>query len=156
MQTVSTDRIEKRVTLRAPRSRVWRAISNADEFGRWFGAKLSGTVAFGARLKGPVTIQGYEHVMLDLTVEKVAPERVIAFRWHPNATDMNYDYSSEPTTLVTFTLEDAEGGGTLLTVVENGFDNIPLSRRAEAFRGNESGWAGQMVRIEQYLANAAK
>ncbi|HEX2452925.1 MAG TPA: SRPBCC family protein [Vicinamibacterales bacterium] len=155
MQTVSTDRIEKRVTLRAPRSRVWRAISNADEFGRWFGAKLSGTIAPGNRLKGPITIKGYEHLTIDVTVEKVEPERVMSFRWHPNATDVTHDYSSEPTTLVTFTLEDSDGG-TLLTVVENGFDSIPLSRRAEAFRGNESGWAQQMVQIEQYLANAAK
>jgi uncharacterized protein YndB with AHSA1/START domain len=155
MQTVSTDRIEKRITLRAPRSRVWRAIANADEFGRWFGVKLNGAVAPGATLTGPITIKGYEHLTLDLTVEKVEPERLISFRWHPNAIDPNRDYSSEPTTLVTFTLEDANGG-TLLTVVESGFDSIPLARRAEAFRGNDSGWAQQMVQIEQYLADAAK
>ena len=155
MQTVSTDRIEKRVTLRAPRSRVWRAISNADEFGRWFGVTLSGTIAPGARLKGPITVKGYEHLSLEVTIEKVEPERLMSFRWHPHATDPKRDYSAEPTTLVTFTLEDADGG-TLLTVVENGFDAIPLSRRTEAFRGNESGWAMQMVQIEQYLANAAK
>ena len=155
METVSTDRIEKQVTLRAPRSRVWKAISNAEEFGRWFGAKLSGTIAPGARLKGPITIKGYEHLTIDVTVEKVEPERLISFRWHPNAIDPKHDYSSEPTTLVTFTLEDADGG-TRLTVVENGFDAIPLSRRAEAFRGNESGWTAQMVQIEQYLATASK
>ena len=155
MQTVSTDRIEKKVTLRAPRSRVWRAISSADEFGRWFGAKLSGSFTPGARITGPITIKGYEHLTLDVTVEKVEPERLMSFRWHPNATDPKQDYASEPTTLVTFTLEDTDGG-TVLTVVENGFDGIPLSRRTDAFRGNESGWSAQMVNIEQYLANAAK
>jgi len=155
METVSTDRIEKRVTLRAPRSGVWRAIANADEFSRWFGAKLSGAFAPGARLKGPITIKGYEHLTLEVTVERVKPERLMSFRWHPNAIDPKRDYSSEPSTVVTFTLEDAEGG-TLLTVVETGFDGIPLSRRAEAFRGNDAGWAAQMVNIEQYLAAAAQ
>src|SRR5262245_52553812 len=120
MQTVSTDRIEKRVTLRAPRARVWRAISSADEFGRWFGATLSGTFTPGTRITGPITIKGYEHLTIEITVEKVEPERLMSFRWHPNATDPKRDYSSEPTTLVTFTLEDADGG-TVLTVVENGF-----------------------------------
>ena len=155
MQTVSTDRIEKTVTLRAPRSRVWRAIAHPEEFGRWFGAKLSGTFAPGARVTGPITVKGYEHLVLDVTVEKAEPERLLSFRWHPNATDKNQDYASEPTTLVTFTLEDADRG-TRLTVVENGFDRIPLSRRAEAFRANEKGWAGQMVQIERYLADATR
>lgn len=147
---MSTDRIEKNIVLRAPRSRVWRAIASAEEFGAWFGAKLEGAFAPGARVKGRITIPGYEHVIMDITVERVDPERLLSYRWHPYAIDPAVDYSGEPTTLVEFQLEEV-AGGTRLTVVESGFDRIPLARRAEAFRMNEQGWAGQLKNIERHV-----
>ncbi|HEY3171762.1 MAG TPA: SRPBCC family protein [Thermoanaerobaculia bacterium] len=146
----STDRIEKSVFLRAPRSRVWRAIANAEEFGAWFGAKLEGAFAPGARVTGRITTPGYEHLIMDFTIERVDPERLFSCRWHPYAIEPGVDYSSEPTTLVEFRLEDA-AGGTRLTVIESGFDRIPVSRRAEAFRMNDQGWAEQMKNIERYV-----
>jgi uncharacterized protein YndB with AHSA1/START domain len=148
---MSTDRIEKSIFLRAPRSRVWRAIANAEEFGAWFGAKLEGGFAPGARITGRITIPGYEHLILEITIERVDPERLFSYRWHPYAIDPGVDYSGEPTTLVEFRLEDAPGG-TRLTVIESGFDRIPASRRAEAFRMNDQGWAQQMKNIERHVA----
>lgn len=147
---MSTDRIEKTVVLRAPRSRVWRAIANADEFGSWFGVKLEGGFAPGARVTGRITIPGYEHVMMDVTVERVEPERLFSYRWHPYAIAPGVDYSGEPTTLVEFRLEEVTEG-TRLTVTESGFDRIPAARRAEAFRMNDQGWTGQLKNIERYV-----
>ena len=149
---MSTDRIEKNVVLRAPRSRVWRALANPEEFGVWFGAKLQGRFTPGARVQGPITYPGYEHLTMEITVERVEPERLFSFRWHPDAIDPAVDYSSEPTTLVEFRLEEVEGG-TRLTVVESGFDRIPLARREKAFKDNDSGWAQQMKNIERHVSS---
>jgi uncharacterized protein YndB with AHSA1/START domain len=147
----STDRIEKKIVLRAPRSRVWRAIANAGEFGTWFRMNLEGEFAEGATIRGRITHPGYEHVTLDMRVERIEPERYFSYRWHPYAIDPAVDYSAEPTTLVEFTLEDTQGG-TALTIVESGFDRIPLARRAEAFRMNDQGWAGQIKNLERYVS----
>jgi len=145
-----TDRIEKQIRLSASRSRVWRALTDVREFGLWFGANLSGTVGAGLTLRGSITSKGYSHLTMELTVERVEPETRYAFRWHPNAVDPQQDYSSEPTTLVTFTLEEVDGG-TLLTIVESGFDGIPASRRMQAFDRNSNGWAVQLENIRRYL-----
>jgi uncharacterized protein YndB with AHSA1/START domain len=147
----STDRIEKTIILNAPRSRVWRALANADEFGAWFGARLEGAFAPGARVKGEITSRGYEHVSLELAIERVEPEKLLSFRWHPYAIEPGVDYSSEPPTLVEFLLEEV-AGGTRLTVVESGFDRIPPARRAEAFRMNEDGWLQQLENIARHVA----
>ena len=149
----STDRIEKKILLRAPLARVWRALTDADEFGTWFRVKLQGSFAPSARLVGHITHPGYEHLKMELTVEKMEPERLFSYRWHPYAVDPAVDYSAEPTTLVEFRLTPAEGG-TLLTVIESGFDRIPLERRAEAYRMNEGGWAEQLTNIERHVAAA--
>jgi uncharacterized protein YndB with AHSA1/START domain len=146
-----TDRIEKRVELRAPRSRVWRAIATAKEFGEWFRMKLEGEFAEGQTIRGRITHPGYEHMTLDMMVERIEPERYFSYRWHPYAIDPAVDYSTEPTTLVEFHLQDAEGG-TALTIVESGFDRIPLARRAEAFRMDDQGWAGQIKNIARYVS----
>jgi len=148
--TSSTDRIEKRVVLRAPRARVWRAITNADEFGTWFRIKLDGAFTAGRAVRGKITIPGYEHLTVDMLVERIEPERYFAYRWHPYPIDPKVDYSAEPTTLVEFTLEEVEGG-TALTIVESGFDRIPLTRRAEAFRMNDNGWTGQIKHLAKYV-----
>ncbi|MGE8098182.1 SRPBCC family protein [Pseudomonas fluorescens] len=148
----SSDRIERKILLKAPRSTVWRALANAESFGKWFGVALEGKrFVAGERTRGQITYPGYEHLVWDVQVVRVEPERVFAFRWHPYAVDPDMDYSSEPTTLVLFELEDMEGG-TLLRVVESGFDNIPAERRLKAFRMNSRGWEDQMTNIETYLA----
>src|SRR5262245_15374268 len=139
MNTTSTDTIRKQVLLRAPRARVWQAIADAKQFGSWFGVELAGPISVGARVSGKILHPGYEHVPFEITVERAEPDRLLAWRWHPNAVEPGVDYSSEPTTLVEFELRDADGG-TLLTITESGFDAIPLERRAEAYRGNEGGW----------------
>ena len=149
--TTSTDRIEQRVVLRAPRTRVWRAIANAEEFGTWFRVKLEGAFIEGKPIQGKMNIPGYEHMTMEMLVERIDPERYFSYRWHPYAIDPAVDYSAEPTTLVEFKLEEVDGG-TAVTIVESGFDRIPLSRRAEAFRMDSQGWAGQIKNIERYVA----
>lgn len=148
---MNTDRIEKTVFLRAPRSRVWRAIVTPEEFGAWFGVNLDGAFAPGKRVSGRMTIKGFEHLPMEITIDRVEPERLFSYRWHPYAIDPKVDYSAEPMTLVEFRLEDAPGG-TQLTVTESGFDRIPAARRAEAFRMNEGGWASQLRNIERHVA----
>ena len=149
----STDRIEKHVTLSAPRSRVWRAIADASEFGKWFQMKLNGKFTAGTTLLGQVTVPGYEHIRTEMKVEKVEPETLFAYSWHPYPGDPKQDYSSEPMTLVEFHLADAKGtdSGTELTIIESGFDALPADRRAEAFRMNDGGWTGQIKAIAKYV-----
>lgn len=149
--TSSTDRIERSVLIQAPLSRVWQALSSAEEFGNWFGVALKGkSFVAGQRVQGNITIAGYEHVVFDVLVERMEPQKLFSFSWHPYAVDPAIDYSKEPTTLVVFELKEA-GDGTLLSVVESGFDRIPAGRRAEAFRMNSGGWEGQMKNIEKHV-----
>ena len=140
--TVTPDRIERQVTLDAPRSRVWRALTDVAQFNAWFGVKLSAPFVPGAEVSGQITIRDYDHVTMTIWIETMEPERFFSFRWHPYAIEPGVDYAAEPTTLVSFTLEDS-GQGTRLTIVESGFDAIPESRRAKAFAMNSSGWSGQ-------------
>ena len=147
----STDRIEKVVTLEAPRSRVWRALTDYRQFNQWFGVALTAPFAPGATVSGLNTHPKYAHLTLTIWIESVEPERFFSFRWHPYAIEEGVDFSAEPTTLVTFTLDDA-GPGTLLTVVESGFDAIPESRRARAFSMNDRGWTSQLENIRKFLS----
>lgn len=149
----SSDRIEKSIVLRAPRARVWRAISDAREFGAWFRVALDGEFTPGGTIHGRITYPGYEHVTMAMQVERIEPERLFSYRWHPHAVRDDVDYSAEPTTLVEFFLDDVDGG-TRLTIVESGFDRIPAGRRDEAFRMNDGGWAEQTTNIERHVAAA--
>lgn len=150
MTTMTTDRIEKQVLLRTPRSRVWRALADSKEFGTWFKAAFTEPFRPGAKLKGRITQPGYENLGIDIAIEKMQPERLLSFRWHPHAIDPGMNYSMEPMTLVEITLEQGKDG-TFLRVEESGFDSIPIARRSEALRGNAQGWADQMANIGEYL-----
>jgi uncharacterized protein YndB with AHSA1/START domain len=148
----STDRIERKILLRAPVARVWRALSDAKEFGDWFGVDFKGkSFVAGKSVQGRITYPGYEHVVMEVFIERVVPNRLLSWRWHPAAVDPAVDYSPEPTTLVVFELEEV-AGGTSLSVVESGFDKIPPARRVAAFRMNSSGWDAQMKNIEKHVA----
>lgn len=147
----TTDRIEKQIVLDAPRARVWRALTDVKQFNQWFGAALTSPFAPDTEVTGHLTVRNYEHVKMQLWIETMEPERYFAFRWHPFAIHPDVDYSAEPTTLVTFTLEDV-ADGTQLTIVESGFDAIPESRRQMAFASNAKGWAGQAENIRKFLA----
>ncbi len=151
MTAANCDRIEKKIILRSPKSRVWRALTNAKEFGEWFRVKLEGGFVVGRNVRGRITHLGYEHLTMEVSVERMDPERLFSFRWHPYAVDPNVDYSSEPTTLVEFRLDEV-AEGTLLTVVESGFERIPAARRSEAFRMNAEGWQAQMENIRRHVA----
>ncbi|AZD30778.1 SRPBCC family protein [Pseudomonas chlororaphis] len=147
----SSDRIERKILLKAPRARVWAALADAEAFGSWFGVVLAGQrFVVGQRTRGQITYPGYEHLVWDVLVERLEPEHLFAFSWHPYAVEPGVDYSGEPSTLVQFELEDLDGG-TLLRVVESGFDGIPPERRLKAFRMNSRGWDEQMNNIETYL-----
>jgi uncharacterized protein YndB with AHSA1/START domain len=152
---MSTDRIEKKIHLRAPRSRVWRALTDSASFSEWFGVKMTGPFVPGARLPGQVTHKGYEHCQFEIVIEKMEPERLFSWRWHPHAIDPTHDYSAEPMTLVVFELDEVEDG-TMLKVVETGFDAIPMFRRDAAYLGNDNGWATQMQAVEKYVTPSPK
>jgi uncharacterized protein YndB with AHSA1/START domain len=159
------DRIEKKVLLRAPIARVWRAISDTREFGSWFGVEFDGPFIAGAHIKGRITPtsvdaevaksqEPHKGMEFEFEIHRIEPMRCLSFRWHPFAVDKNVDYSSEPTTLVVFELDET-ADGTLLTITESGFDGIPLARRAKALAANNQGWTVQAKLIEKYLAHAS-
>ena len=159
---MSTDRIEKKILLHATRERVWKAISEAEEFGAWFGVAFDGSFVSGARLTGRIVPTAVDTDIAKLqaphagkpfefSVDRIEPLQRISFRWHPFAVEPGVDYSKEHTTLIEFELHEAEGG-TLLTISETGFDQIPLTRRAAAFKANDGGWAMQTTLIAKYLA----
>jgi uncharacterized protein YndB with AHSA1/START domain len=145
------DRIEKKTVLRAPRARVWRALTDAREFSEWFGVSLRDQFEPGKEISGRVTYPGYEHLTMTALVERMEPERLFSFRWHPAALDPKADYSKEPMTLVEFRLEDAPGG-TLLIVTESGFQSLPATRQPFAHEANSSGWEEQLRNIERHVA----
>ena len=148
----STDRIEKTMVLRAPRSKVWRALTNSAQFGEWFGAKVAEPFTPGRRVRGQITIPAYAHLTFEVTIEQMEPERLFSWRWRPGG-DPNVD-PSEPMTLVVFELEEVPEG-TRLSVRETGFDRIPVSRRGKAYRGNDEGWTGQFDNLRKFVASAA-
>jgi len=148
------NKIEKRIELKAPVSRVWRALTDYREFGDWFRVKLERPFVAGQESRGNITYPGYEHVVWTAVVQKMEPERLFSFTWHPYAVDPNVNYSKETPTLVEFRLEKA-GSGTLLVLTESGFDNIPVERRSEAFRRNDGGWTEQMKNIEAHVTQAS-
>ena len=158
---MSTDRIEKQILLHAPRKRIWQALSDSTEFGTWFGMKFDGPFVPGAVMRGVIVgtkvnaevakaQKEYEGMSGEITIERIEPERLFSFRWHPFAVERGVDYSAEPTTLTVFTLEETRDG-VLLTVTESGFDQIPLERRSKAFTANEQGWTMVLKLIEEYL-----
>lgn len=163
---MTTDRIEKEVLLRAPLERVWRAISDADEFGQWFGVRFDGPFVPGTSVTGVITPTTVDeevaraqepHAGKSDTWQIVAvePKRRLAFRWHPYAVEPDVDYTEEPTTLVEFTLEETPDG-VRLRIVESGFDKVPAERRASAFESNSEGWAAQTELVRKYLALSEK
>jgi uncharacterized protein YndB with AHSA1/START domain len=149
-----SDRVEKRIELKAPVSRVWRALTDHREFGEWFKVNLDGPFVTGKTSRGNITYPGYEHLKWEAVVQAIEPERLFSFTWHPYAVDPKVDYSTETSTLVEFRLE-ATPNGTLLTVTESGFEKLPSGRRAEAFRMNDGGWAQQMKNIESYVGQGS-
>jgi uncharacterized protein YndB with AHSA1/START domain len=152
---MSTDRIEKRIDLKAPVPRVWRALTDHREFGAWFGVNLEGPFVPGKVARGRVTHPGYEPITWEAVIQRMEPERLFSFTWHPFAVDTKTDYTKEAPTLIEFRLEPI-GGGTRLTLTESGFDGIPSGRRPEAFRMNEQGWTQQMKNIESHVAAAKR
>ena len=148
---MADDRIEKRLELKAPVSRVWRALTDYREFGQWFRVKFDGPFVPGKVARGKLLYPGYEDVKFEVIVQKMEPESLFSYTWHPYATDPKVDYSKETPTLVEFRLEKTPSG-TLLSLTESGFDKIPSHRRPEAFRRNEGGWTQQMKNIEAYVA----
>lgn len=149
-----TDRIEKRVVLAASPGRVWRAVSDSEEFGAWFGARIGEPFRAGRTVHAWVTTPGYEHLEFDMHIEAVEAKERFAFRWCPHVLDADVDPRNEPTTLVEFELEPA-GDGTLLVVRETGWEAIPDWVRGESFARNESGWGEQLNNIARHVAAMA-
>jgi uncharacterized protein YndB with AHSA1/START domain len=147
------DRIEKRIEIAAPVSRVWNALTDSRQFGEWFLVKMDGPFVAGKPVAGQITHPGYEHVRMEVVVKAIEPQTLFSFTWHPYAVDPKVDYSQEESTLIEFRLQPSPGGA-LLTVTESGFDKVPAERRAEALLRNDSGWAQQMKNIQAYVTKA--
>ena len=145
-----SDQIEKTIELNAPVDRVWRALTDHNEFGEWFRVKLDGPFQPGKVSTGCITIPGFEHVKWNATVKRMEAPSVFSFTWHPYAVDAAVDYSDETPTLVEFRLEPS-AKGTRLIVVESGFDAVPSHRRLEAFRMNDGGWSAQIKNIKAHV-----
>ena len=151
----STDRVERSMHIKAPRSKVWGALTQAEEFGKWFGTNLEGqTFSPGKQVLGKITSRGHENMSFDAIVERMEPESLMSYRWHPYAVSQDRDYSTEERTLVTFTLKDVDGG-TLVTVVEVGFDKIPQDRRFTALRMHTMGWGAQLNNVAKHVEQHA-
>jgi uncharacterized protein YndB with AHSA1/START domain len=148
-------RFEKEILLKAPQHRVWLALTDAQQFGAWFQARIDTPFAAGRSVTGKITAPGYEHVDLQLMVEQLRPERLFSFRWHPYAIDPKLDYSTEAMTLVECMLDDVQGQ-TLLTIAESGFDQLPPARQSEAYQMQSKGWAQQLENIQAYLKVGVK
>jgi uncharacterized protein YndB with AHSA1/START domain len=144
------NRIEKHIDLKAPLSRVWKALTDYKEFGQWFGVTLEEPFVVGKTVVGKLNYSGFEHMHWAVDVKQMEPERLFSFTWHPYAVDVTVDYTKETPTLVEFTLE-ASNGGTHLVVTESGFEKIPANRRLEAFRMDEAGWIEQLENIAKYV-----
>ena len=148
----NTNSIEKKIELKAPIARVWRALTDHKEFGQWFRVNLQSPFLPGKTTRGNITYPGYEYLVMEVVVQKMEKERLFSFTWHPYAIDPKKDYSTEPPTLVEFKLEKSPAG-TLLTVTESGFDALPANRRDEAYRMNSGGWAEQVKNIQKHVAD---
>jgi uncharacterized protein YndB with AHSA1/START domain len=155
-------RIEKQAVLRAPLERVWRAISDAEEFGHWFGVRFDGPFVAGCSVTAAITPTSVDEdvakrqaphtgVKSIWQIVAIEPQRRFAYRWHPFAIDAHVDYDREPTTLVEFTLSETTDG-VLLTIVESGFDAIPQARRSASFEANSEGWEIKTDLVRRYLA----
>jgi len=147
---MSNDRIEKRIELKAPPSRVWQALTDHKQFNAWFGVNLESPFILGEITRGRITTPGYGHLVMRVTVERMEPQRLFSYRWHPGVIDPDADYSKEPSTLVEFKLEPS-GDGTLLQLVESGFDALPEAQREQVYWRNDGGWTGQMKNIESHV-----
>ena len=148
---VDEDRIEKQIELKATQAKVWRALTDYREFSEWFRVKLESPFVPGKIAGGQITYPGYEHIRMEVEVQKMEPENYFSYTWHPYAIEPGVDYSGEPVTLVEFRLAKTESG-TLLTVTESGFSKLPAARRDEAFRMNNNGWSEQLENIARHVA----
>jgi uncharacterized protein YndB with AHSA1/START domain len=152
MGYANADRIEKSIELNAELSRVWRALTDYREFGEWFRVKLERPFVTGRIVRGNMQYPGYEHLMIEVLVREMVPQRAFSFEWHPHAMDPKLDYSTEKRTLVEFQLEERPVGASL-TVRESGFGGIPEARRQRAHQMNSQGWEIQLKNNQEYLAN---
>ncbi|MBA3721417.1 MAG: SRPBCC family protein [Parachlamydiaceae bacterium] len=144
------DIIEKRIELNAPISKVWKALTDYKQFGEWFCVNVEKPFTPGHIVRGQLTYPGYENYPWEVVVQKIEPEYLFSFTWHPYAIDIKRDYSKEKSTLVEFRLQKIEKGS-LLVITESGFDKIPTERQLVAFRMNEDGWNEQIKNIERYV-----
>ncbi|HWJ74701.1 MAG TPA: SRPBCC family protein [Kaistia sp.] len=159
---MSSNEIRKQIVLKAPRERVWKAIAESGAFGTWFGVEIEGPFVAGREAIGKIVPtkvdaevaklqEPYRGTVFRIRIEQIDPMHLFSFRWHPFAVDPAKDYESEPMTLVSFELADVEGG-TLLTITETGFDQLPIDRRKDALESNDGGWEHQTQMVAKYLA----
>jgi uncharacterized protein YndB with AHSA1/START domain len=154
MTASALSKVERTSLVRAPRSRVWQALTNLKEFSKWFGVEAEGEFAPGARMRMTSTHESHKGVEFFVDVIRMEAPENFSWRWHPGSKQPGEDNSSEPMTLVEFRLTEVEGG-TLVTVVESGFDKLSLARRARVFEENDKGWEFQLASLTRYAGQTA-
>ena len=152
MPEANQDSIQKVVELDAPVSRVWRAITDHEEFGAWFRVRLDGPFEVGAKTTGQITYPGHEHMAWESLTEQMIPERLFVFSWPPSAVDPDTHYGAEAKVTVEFRLEPTERG-TRLTITEAGFLHFPESKRLDVLRSNREGWDLQAENVAAHVAS---
>ena len=151
MRQEDQDRIEKVVDLKAPVSRVWRALTDHEEFGKWFRVRLDGPFEVGVTTTGNITYPGHEHMKWESVTEQMEPERLFVFSWPPSAVDPETSYGEDAKVIVEFRLQPIESG-TRLTITETGFLQFPESKRLEVLRSNQEGWDIQAKNVAAHVS----
>ena len=154
MTITELSRIERSIDIQAPPERLWRALTNASELSAWFQVKIEGEIAAGNEVWMTAMHPGHAGQRFRVLFVELTPPKRFVWQWHPGAVDPAVDYSQEPRTTVTFTLEPS-GTGTRLKVEETGFDEISLARRAKVYGDNSQGWTEVLVWLQRYAEAAA-
>jgi uncharacterized protein YndB with AHSA1/START domain len=158
---MAEERIVKNVIIRAPRERVWKALTDSQEFGRWFGAQFDGPFVAGRSVRGriapsevatPEEIASHPYLGKPMVfqIERIEPPHRFSYRWQPLEGRDNPETFNGPSTLVEFTLDETNEG-TRLTVTESGFSSIPTARRKSAYESHEGGWSVQVQRVRVHI-----
>jgi len=155
MTASASSTVERSTLVRAPRSRVWQALTSIQEFSKWFCVKdADGEFTPGARLRMVSTHECGKGEEFFVDVVKMEAPETFSWRWTPGSKQPGEDTSSEPMTLVEFRLKEVEGG-TLVTVTESGFDKLSLTRRIRVFEQNDKGWEIQLASLTRYAGEGA-
>jgi uncharacterized protein YndB with AHSA1/START domain len=138
------DEVRRELVIKAPRDRVWRALTEADQLTRWFPDKAA---EVDLRPGGNAVLE-WDEAKAEAVVDVVEPPGRLVFRWRPEGL-------GRPFTTVSFTLEElGDGDSTRVRLVESGFASLPDQIETQSQKGNDEGWAHELQELKEYLEAA--